>query len=448
MGKKTDRGNKSVLIALVDEALAGRAASAYGAARFEVAVVGTMAAARDALSRPWDLIVAEASFADGDGMELIARAPDASVHVHGLPPAERLRWRSAGAAGFIAADGPWPELSAAMPDMDDDLGLTGSSSAIVTLRRHLRRVAGAGGRVLIVGPTGSGKERVVQALHRMGPRRGAPMVVVNAAAVPEGLIDSELFGHKAGAFTDATQERVGRFVEADGGVLVLDQIEDLPLAQQARLLRVLETGEVTPIGGSGQLVDVQVLATAHRPLEEAVQAGRFRADLYHRLAVHELFVPALAERGDDFPALVSELAPDLEAPPALVELLRRTDWPGNVRQLDHFLERLSLLAEPGESLVSLATSELERRSGNGFVGTGWLRMPLAELVARRVAAGLPDDAPLPEGLYQDVLAEVERGLFGWVLSRVGGKQLPAARVLGINRNTLRKKLKALGMLKP
>ena len=442
---ENDETNKSVFIVVADGAAREALMLAYGEAGFEVATASTMTAVRALLDRPYLAVISDAELPDGEGVELLARASHLPVYFRCESVSQRTRLSSAGAAGFIRSNQPLPLIIGESLGLPDDLGLTGDSAIISQLRAHIRVLAQSDGRILIVGATGVGKALVIQALHALGRRRQAPLVTVNAAAVPESLIDAELFGHAEGAFTDATRDRIGRFVEADGGILVLDQVGDLPLAQQARLLRVLETGQVLPLGGDSVQVDVKVLATNHEPLQSLVERGEFRADLYHRLAVHRIDVPPLVQRLDDLPQLVSTLAPAFAQEEALIERLRHEAWPGNIRQLAHFLERIILLRRSGEPLMPLVEQELTRRSA--VAGGPWLRMPLSELVNQRVRMSLPTDEELPEGLYHEVLAEVERGLFSLVLERTNGKQLPAAKHLGLNRNTLHKKLKALGMIK-
>jgi two-component system nitrogen regulation response regulator GlnG len=439
--------NKNVLIVVADGVARERLMLAYGEAGFEVRTALDMKTARPRIHEPYELVIADAQLPDGEAVELLARAVHTPVYFRCDDLDERLRLSSAGAAGFVVDEGPLPQVYVARPELGEDLGLTGSSEAVQALRQRIKQVAASDGRVLVVGPTGSGKSVVVEALRALSQRRQGPLVTVNAAAVPEALIESELFGHRAGAFTDATTDRQGRFVEADGGILVLDQVGDLPLPQQARLLRVLETGMVTPVGGKAQRVDVRVFATAHESLDVLVEQKRMRADLYHRLMVHVVPVPSLHERREDVADLVRHFAPSFVEVPGFVARLEREAWPGNVRQLAHFLERIHLLRRAGEPLLELVDHELTRRPGVNRVGGAWLGLPLAELVHERVAASLPEDQEVPEGLYHEVLAEVERGLFRLVLDRVGGKQLPAARLLGLNRNTLHKKLKKLGMLK-
>ncbi len=443
---ENEASNKTVFIVVADGAAREALMLAYGEAGFEVCVATTMTDARRLIDQDYAAIIADAELSDGEGIELLARASHLPVYFRCDSTEQRMRLSSAGAAGFIREDQPLPLIRLAQAELPSDLGLTGSSELMKDLRERLRLLAQSDGRVLVVGATGVGKERVVKALHGLGRRRHAPLITVNAAAVPESLIDSELFGHVEGAFTDATKDRVGRFVEADGGVLVLDQVGDLPLAQQARLLRVLETGQVLPLGGPAVQVDVRIVATNHEPLEDAVERGEFRADLFHRLAVHRLSVPSLEQRLSDLPELIADLVPAFAGDRQLADRLKLEDWPGNIRQLAHFLERITLLRRQGEDLLPLVAQELTRRSG-ASAGGPWLRLPLSELVLQRVKASLPEGEDLPEGLYHEVLAEMERGLFTLVLERVGGKQLRAAKHLGLNRNTLHKKLKALGMLK-
>ena len=181
-------------------------------------------------------------------------------------------------------------------------------------------------------------------------------------------------------------------------------------------------------------------------LEQAVAAGRFRADLYHRIAVHLLYIPPLRERMEDLPLVLATMAPELAQDKGLIDLLSGERWPGNFRQLRNFLQRLELLQEPDEKIVDLAARELAHRRRERSANRDWLKLPLEELVRMRLESAMPVDRPLPDGIYEAVLAEVERALFGLVMERVGGKQIRAAKHLGINRNTLRKKLNSLGLL--
>ena len=232
--------------------------------------------------------------------------------------------------------------------------IVGASYAIKALTDRIEKVAGTPARVLITGENGTGKELVARAIHTQSPRAKKPLVEVNCAAIPSELIESELFGHMKGSFTGAVTDRAGKFEQADGGTLFLDEIGDMSQSAQAKVLRVLQDGVVTRIGGSRAVsVDVRVLAATNKKLEDEIAAGRFREDLYYRLNVVPLHVPPLRERREDIPSLVAHFVSQLSeregvAPrsfePAAVEALAMMDWPGNVRELRNTVERLLILA--------------------------------------------------------------------------------------------------------
>jgi DNA-binding NtrC family response regulator len=231
-------------------------------------------------------------------------------------------------------------------------GLIGESAAMRELTHLIRLVAPRNSTVLIEGETGTGKEVVASAIHRLSSRSAKPLTVLNCAAIPEALLEAELFGHTRGAFTGAVQSRTGRIEVAHGGTLFLDEIGELPLAVQAKLLRFLECGELQRVGDNDiTRVDVRVIAATHRDLEQRVVDGTFRLDLYHRLAVFPLEVPSLRERLDDLPALANHLlarlgadAPRKSLSPCALQALEQHNWPGNVRELAHVLERAVILA--------------------------------------------------------------------------------------------------------
>jgi DNA-binding NtrC family response regulator len=230
--------------------------------------------------------------------------------------------------------------------------LIGESEAMLEVSRRIRLVAARTTPVLIEGPTGSGKELVAEALHRLSARSRKPFVAINCAAIPEALLEAELFGHTRGAFTGAVQGRIGRIESADGGTLFLDEIGELPLALQSKLLRFFESGELQRIGDNETVkVDVRLLAATHRPLAEDAQKGLFRADLYYRLAVFLIRTPALLQHMDDLPHLVSHFVesmgrnmPVKQLDPSAMSKLASHSWPGNVRELEHVLERAAILA--------------------------------------------------------------------------------------------------------
>jgi two-component system response regulator AtoC len=301
------------------------------------------------------------------------------------------------------------------------------------LLEAVERIADKDLTVLVRGETGSGKELVASLLHAHSKRAGKPLVRFNCAALAPELAEAELFGHARGAFTGAVGARRGFFAEADGGTLVLDEVGELPLALQPKLLRVLQEGEIQPVGGRIEKVDVRVIASTHRDLSAEVKAGRFREDLFYRLAVIELMVPPLRERREEIPALARELAHrygerfgmgDVSMSDELVEALARAEWPGNVRQLENAVARMVALAGPRLTLDALLAP---------------VPGPVAE----------PDEGEPPEG--EDMLplrAQVdafERGLVARALAECNGNQSHAARRLGIGRATLIDKIKRYGL---
>jgi len=229
--------------------------------------------------------------------------------------------------------------------------MIGTSAAMMELARLIRLVAPRSTTVLIEGETGSGKEVVAKAIHRLSARATKPFVVLNCAAIPEALLEAELFGHTRGAFTGAVQSRTGRIEAANGGTLFLDEIGEMPLPLQAKMLRFLECGELQRVGDNETMrVDVRVIAATHQHLEKRSAEGTFRLDLYHRLAVFPVEVPALREHAEDIPALVEHFLAELgkEFPRkrvsrAVMEMLQGYSWPGNVRELAHVLERAAIL---------------------------------------------------------------------------------------------------------
>ena len=298
--------------------------------------------------------------------------------------------------------------------------LVGRSAGIRAVVELVHRVAGTSVPVLVLGETGTGKELVARAIHANGPRKEAPFVAVNCAAVPEALLESELFGHVRGAFTGATQTRRGLFVEATGGTLLLDDIGDMPLVLQGKLLRVIETGEVRSVGSDApRKTDVRIIAATHRDLPAAVKEGRFRQDLFFRLNVVPLHIPPLRERRADIPLLVEHFLQRtrqrLPGSPArtlsadATKLLLDYSWPGNVRELENLVDRWIIMGEGRE------ISAAEVRGALGDLGDH----PLD--AARR-------------GLV--TLQELEQQYIAWVLEKAGGNRTRAAEILGIDPSTL------------
>jgi len=305
-----------------------------------------------------------------------------------------------------------------------------------TMRRvmaQLERVAASEARVCIYGETGTGKELAARTLHDKSPRAQGPFVTLNCAAVPQELIESELFGHEKGSFTGATQRHIGKFEQAHRGTLLLDEIGDMPLNMQAKLLRVLEEGEVERIGGGKPVaVDVRVLVATHRDLQQLVNEGKFRSDLYHRVVVFPVTLPPLRERADDIPKLVDHFAAQVcrqngwkqaSFTAEAIEALQRYAWPGNVRELRNIVERLLLLAS--DASVDLATLELV--------------LPKADTAAATASA---DDHRGP--LFERIAA-FERATILAELQRQHHHITNTAKALGLERSHLYKKCQQLGI---
>jgi two-component system nitrogen regulation response regulator GlnG len=308
--------------------------------------------------------------------------------------------------------------------------------------------------VMISGESGTGKELVARALHDYGKRRNGPFVAINMAAIPRELIESELFGHEKGAFTGASQRATGRFEQAEGGTLFLDEIGDMPMEAQTRLLRVLQQGEYTTVGGRTPIrTDVRIVAATNRDLRQLINLGLFREDLFFRLNVVPIRLPPLRERTEDIPDLVRHFLALAEAeglPPKTIdaegmELLKRYRWPGNVRELENLVRRLAALYAEETIGAAVLGAELAEPDFGRPLEQAPADEPLSASVERalnRLFAAHGEALP-PPGLYDRILHEVERPLFAMTLAATHGNQIKAAHLLGINRNTLRKKIKEL-----
>jgi two-component system nitrogen regulation response regulator GlnG len=306
--------------------------------------------------------------------------------------------------------------------------------------------------VTITGESGTGKELVARALHDFGKRRGAPFVAVNMAAIPRELIESELFGHEKGAFTGALTRTSGRFEQADGGTLFLDEIGDMPPEAQTRLLRVLQDGRFTTVGGRTPIkANVRIIAATHRDLTQLIKHGLFREDLYYRLNVVPIRLPPLRQRTEDIPELVAHFLneavaqglPSKSLTPAAIARLKAHRWPGNVRELENLMKRL--LALYTEPVIDAEAIEMELVGSTPAPTSEARPATLGAAIERHLRdyfeghnGGLP-----PRGLYDRILREMERPLLTLTLQSTHGNQIKAADVLGLNRNTLRKKIREL-----
>ena len=340
-------------------------------------------------------------------------------------------------------------------DAEERLPLIGRSVAMQEIYRSIARLTTTDLTVMVNGESGTGKELVARALHDYGRRRTGPFVAINMAAIPRELIESELFGHERGAFTGALNRSQGRFEQAAGGTLFLDEIGDMPAEAQTRLLRVLQEGEFTTVGGRQPLrANVRIVAATHRDLRQAIRAGQFREDLFYRLNVVPIRLPPLRERLEDIPVLARhflEKARDSGLPAksldqSAIERLRQHRWPGNVRELENLMRRLAALyAQEMITDEVIGTELMESGIDAEPVHGAGSPEPLALAVERHIRqflAASRDGMPMRD-IYDQLIAEVERPLIQMTLSATRGNQIKAASMLGLNRNTLRKKIRDL-----
>ncbi len=353
-----------------------------------------------------------------------------------------------------AARRPAPRSNGQEMDNGEDLPLIGRSAAMQEIYRALARLTQTDLTVMINGESGTGKELVARVLHDHGRRRQGPFVAINMAAIPRELIESELFGHEKGAFTGAQTRTQGRFEQAEGGTLFLDEIGDMPLEAQTRLLRVLQQGEYTTVGGRTPIkTNVRIIAATHRDLKSQIQQGLFREDLFYRLNVVPLRLPPLRERGEDIGDLVRhflrlaarEGLGQKAIETAAIDRLKTHHWPGNVRELENFVRRLAALYTQDTLTQQIIDQELvETEPARGPDGDSEPK-DLSELIERhmgRYFASFGKDLP-PPGLYDRVIRQVEQPLLTAALAATRGNQIRAAELLGLNRNTLRSRIKAL-----
>jgi two-component system nitrogen regulation response regulator GlnG len=346
-----------------------------------------------------------------------------------------------------------PRTEAPAEDFDQ-IPLVGRSPAMQDIYRVLARLMQTDLTVMITGESGTGKELVARALHDYGKRKSGPFVAINMAAIPRDLIESELFGHEKGAFTGANARSSGRFEQAESGTLFLDEIGDMPMEAQTRLLRVLQQGEYTTVGGRTPIkTDVRIVAATNKDLRVLIQQGLFREDLFFRLNVVPLRLPPLRERSEDIADLIrhffaiaeKEGLPTKQIEPLALDRLKRHRWPGNVRELENLARRLAALYPQETITAAVIEGELAQPSMPAGGDEPQSDESLSSAVERhliRYFSGFDDGLP-PPGLYHRILREIEYPLLSAALAATRGNQIRAADLLGVNRNTLRKKIRDL-----
>ena len=496
-----------ILITTDDLEHAVRVNAQLEAAGFETSMVSSFDDVREAVRRRVpapDCIVLSGGLHEDAASQLLSAARDRSISTLGLveatePDAKGLA-RRLGLTAWLVKPADPAEVVATVRRLierrrlQERTGIIGESAAVQEVLVKIEQMAPVSSTVLIEGESGTGKELVARAIHDLSPRRGKAFIAVNCAAIPDTLLESELFGHEKGAFTGAAERRLGRFELADGGTIFLDEVAEMPLATQVKLLRVLEDREFYRVGGTEPIrVDVRVIAATNKALKEAVALGQFRDDLYYRLNVLYIYLPPLRERRTDIPLLVRRFIAELAAAherkfqgitPEALQILVDADWPGNVRQLRNLVESMVVLAPEGEIRASDIPRDVRERlrglpvrvvagareiAGQElefiFRSLVELKLQVEELRRRleerpqrveviEVGHGAPaaaiDAEPAPEGevLYRPgmTMADVERAAIEAALRETKGNRRRAAEILGIGERTLYRKLKQYQMV--
>ncbi len=422
-----------------------------------------------------DVLITDVMLPDGDGLDgvadILATRPDLCVIVLSAQNTlnTAIRATEKGAFEYLPKPFDLNELTRAVSDAlgtrqatggegytslpHDGLPLVGRSPAMQEVYRTIARVLSNDLSILVLGESGTGKELVAEAIHSLGQRRTRPFVAINMAAIPRELIEAELFGYEKGAFTGAHARTAGKFEQAQGGTLFLDEIGDMPMEAQTRLLRVLQSGEVTTVGGSKAVrVNVRIIAATNKNLPQLIDENRFRQDLYYRLNVVPIALPALRERREDVILLARhfldraalEGLPRKSLADDAAQLLMTYYWPGNVRELQNMMQRLSVLSRENIITADILRNMLpmDAMPADHAAPSDQISNAIRDWAKRQLGVGLGQPQ---RNLHDDLLALVEPILLQEVLCSVDGNQIRAAGLLGINRNTLRKKLTDYGL---
>lgn len=423
---------------------------------------------RDALlaSGKYDLLITDVGLGEDDGIATLdsvkVRDPDLPIIVISAQNTLNTAVRATETGAFEYFPKPFDldelvevVLQAMKPrseglsteDMEEDnLPLVGRSPAMQEVYRMIARLLRNDLSVLILGESGTGKELVAEAIHNLGHRKEGPFIAVNMAAIPTDLIEAELFGHEKGAFTGAVSSAAGKFEQAQGGTLFLDEIGDMPMHAQTRLLRALQSGEINRVGGKGLIkLDVRIVAATNQDFVNLIEEGKFREDLYYRINVVPIELPPLRDRTSDVPALAnhflnlaaSEGLPKKHLTSEGMEMLSRHGWRGNVRELKNLIYRLVVTARE-EELSETAIRQI-LRSQQGDEQDNGAESGFSDRV-KSVIGDLMLDGENGTSLYVRALEKFERPMLEEILRKANGNQIKAAHMLGINRNTLRKKL--------
>ena len=476
----------TILIADDDRSIRTVLSQALGRAGYQVRSSGNAATLwRWVEDGEGDLVITDVVMPDENGLDLIPRIkrirPDLRIIVMSAQSTLMTAVKAAQRGAFEYLPKPFDlqellavvgralaqpsEPSASNPeprDAEERLPLIGRSAVMQEIYRTIARLTTADLTVMINGESGTGKELVARALHDYGKRRAGPFVAINMAAIPRELIESELFGHERGAFTGATNRSQGRFEQANGGTLCLDEIGDMPPEAQTRLLRVLQEGEFTSVGGRQPIkANVRIIAATHRDLRNAIRQGQFREDLFYRLNVVPIRLPPLRERAEDIPLLARHFLerarqdglPAKMLDSGATDRLKQHAWPGKVRELENVMRRLAALcpdetigadviaaeltdATPSQPAFAQGTAQGTAQAGPESMVTAIERHIKEFLAAHNDGIGVTD-------IYDQIIAEVERPLIRMTLAATRGNQIKAAAMLGLNRNTLRKKIRDL-----
>jgi two-component system nitrogen regulation response regulator GlnG len=476
--ERTDRGTASRILVIADEPalLLEHLQRAFPApsSRIQVANLGPAAFELIRTESP-EVIILDLDQSDQSGLEihrqirnLNARTPVIAVAKAGradaaiepmkqgaydclFKPLETCQLQRVLGAALEIARRSHPTAVAEKMEIEQDTeeAFVGSCSAMGEVFKAIGRVAAQDVPVLITGESGTGKELVARALYRHGPRAQAPFLALNCAAIPENLLESELFGHEKGAFTGAEKRRIGKFEQCDGGTIFLDEIGDMPLALQAKILRVVQEQAFERVGGNETIrTNVRLIAATHRNLRAWSAEGKFRSDLYYRLGVFSIHLPPLRERGDDLAQLVkhyirrfsTELGREVrEVSPEAMERLRDYKWPGNIRELQSVLKQALLQASGPVLLAAFLPPSLERQSDPASAAHATAEPGVEKFVLRqRLGAEVRD-------LYAEAHSQIDRLMLPRVMECTRGNLQQAALILGIARQTLRMKLRELGL---